>query len=276
MTTRFLRVLEDSARRLHRELKIALTRDVREAQWIFIVGCYNSGTELLLKLLGSHPAISSLPTEGHFLADDLPKDFVLGVPRMWMLREDLFRLTEKDPGPDPVRLRREWLMRLDRRKRVFVEKTPSSTPRTRWLQRHFENAHFIALVRDGYAVSEGIRRKAEPRHLMGGWPIELCARQWTRSYEILFEDEPHLERVMWLRYEDLTEDPSGELGKLASFLGVPAQGFQPDGKWAIHERKESIRNLNAESVARLTVEDLEAITREAGAMLKRFGYPLRP
>jgi hypothetical protein len=261
---------------LHREVRISLTPMVRPRQWVFVVGCYNSGTELLTHLLGSHPEVAALPDEGQFLTDQFPADYELGLPRMWVLREDLFRLTENDPGPDALRLEREWLMRLDRSRPVFLEKSPPNAARTRWLQAHFENAHFIAIVRNGYAVAEGIRRKAEPRHLRDGWPLELCARQWSRSNEILAEDAAWLERILWVRYEDLACDPRGELARVLRFLGLDAQTTFLDGSrtWSVHERNEPIRDMNAESIARLGPDERNIITREAGRMLERFGYEI--
>ncbi len=256
------------------ELRLTVVPLVEPDKWVFVVGCYNSGTELLMHLLGTHPAISSLPVEGQFITDQFRKDYELGLPRMWVLREDLFRLTEADAGPDVARLKKQWLIRLDRSRSIFLEKSPPNAARTRWLQAHFPNAHFIAFVRNGYAVAEGIRRKAEPNHLKGGWPLELCARQWARSNEILLEDSQRLERVHWVRYEDLASDPAGELGRILNFLGVEASGLSLDGTWSVHERDDAIRDMNAESIGRLTAEECAVVTREAKVMLRRFGYEL--
>ena len=85
---------------------------------------------------------------------------------MLVEREDLFRLTEEDDGPDPVRVKKEWGMRLNLKKSVSLEKSPPNSAKTRWLQAHFENSRFIGIIRDGYAVSEGITRKANPKHLI--------------------------------------------------------------------------------------------------------------
>lgn len=275
--TRWTPLIREFLGRAHRELRITLTPLVRPEKWVFVVGCYNSGTELLMNLLDAHAAISSLPTEGQFLTDQLPRDYDLGVPRMWVLREDVFRLNELDDGPDVVRLKKEWLSRVDLGNRIFVEKSPPNAARTRWLQAHFENAHFIAIVRNGYAVAEGIRRKAEPHHLSGGWPIDLSARQWNRSNEILLCDAEHLDRIRWTRYEDLVESPERELGRLLEFLDLPASdvsSIDPRRPRKIHERQEPLRNLNAESIARLTPDELRVVTREAGAMLEHFEYPI--
>jgi hypothetical protein len=133
------------------------------------------------------------------------------------------------------------------------------------------------MVRNGYAVAEGIRRKAEPRHLRDGWPLELCARQWNRSNELLVEDAGHLRNLIWVRYEDLAADPARELGRLFNFLALehPAESELGLGRaWSVHERREQIRDMNAENIRKLSPAELDVITREARTMLTHFGYPL--
>jgi hypothetical protein len=272
--TRFKPVLRECLGQLNREIRIALTPLPKDKTWVFLVGCYNSGTTLLAELLGQLPSISALSTEGHFITDQFVKDYDIGLPRMWVEREDLFRLTEDDHGPDPVRVKKEWAMRLDLKKPVLLEKSPPNSAKTRWLQQHFENAHFIGIMRNGYAVAEGITRKANPKHLINSWPIEKSIYQWKRSNEVLQQDAEHLKRFIWISYEDLTEDTIGTLNKITDFIGIEnfAQ-FEAERNWNIHERDEQVRNMNAESIARLTPEQIKRITEVAGEMLDEFGYP---
>lgn len=102
--TRFKQVLRENLGNIYREFKVAVTPVPRPRKWLFLVGCYNSGTTLLAELLSRHPDISALPTEGHFITDQFVKDYDVGLPRMWAGREELFRLTEADAGPDAVRV----------------------------------------------------------------------------------------------------------------------------------------------------------------------------
>lgn len=260
---------------IHREIKIYFTPEVDPLQWVFLVGCYNSGTTLLAELLSRHPEISSLPTEGHFLTNEFIKDYEIGIPRMWAEREEVFRLTENDDGPDAERIKREWRMRLDLSKPVFLEKSPPNTPRVRWLQKHFKPARFIAIVRNGYAVTEGIHRKADPKDRPESWSIDMCARQWRRSYELLHEDEQYLEHLLWVKYEDLARDTENELNRICDFMEVSHfEKFDQDSSFRIHERDESIRDLNDESIKRLTCDELAIINEVAGDYLIRFGYEI--
>lgn len=271
--TRFKPILRNCLGQLNREIKIALTPVPKDKTWVFLVGCYNSGTTLLAEMLGQHPSISALPTEGHFITDQFVKDYDIGLPRMWVEREDLFRLNEDDEGPDALRVKKEWAMRLDLKKPVLLEKSPPNSAKMRWLQKHFENAHFIGIMRNGYAVAEGITRKADPKHLINSWPIEMSAYQWKRSNEVMQQDAEHLKKVMWVRYEDLADDTVGALNRITDFIGIDGfDAFESDRQWSIHERDEKIRNMNDESISRLSTQQIEIINDVAGDMLDEFGY----
>ncbi len=271
--TRFKPVLRESLGSIWRELRIAVTPIPKPEKWVFIVGCYNSGTTLLAQLMARHPDISGMPTEGHFVTDQFIKDFEIGLPRMWVDREDLFRLTENDEGPDVTRLKKEWGMRLDLSKKVLLEKSPPNSARTRWLQKHFENAHFIGLVRNGYAVAEGISRKGDPKHIADGWPIERSARQWARSNEILQEDARHLDHFTWIKYEDLVGNVRDTLKTITDFLNLtPFPESVLNQEFNIHERNESIKDLNQLSIDGLSEDELSLIESIAAGKLKEFGY----
>lgn len=271
--TRFKPILRECLGQLNREIRIALTPVPKDKTWVFLVGCYNSGTTLLAELLGHHPSISALPTEGHFITDQFVKDYDIGLPRMWVEREDLFRLTDDDEGPDALRVKKEWAMRLDLKKPVLLEKSPPNSAKTRWLQAHFENARFIGIIRNGYAVSEGITRKADPQHLVDSWPIEQSAYQWKRSNEILQQDAEHLKHFMWVKYEDLTSDTTATLNTITDFIGIPGfENIEKDRSWSIHERDEKVRDMNLDSIKRLTSEQIEMINRIAGDSIESYGY----
>lgn len=258
---------------MFREVRVALVPVPRPDAWLFLIGCYNSGTTLVARLLSTHPEISALPTEGQFLTDQLVKDHRIGLPRMWHKHEDLFRMTEGDEGPDVRRIKKEWALRLDRSRPVLVEKSPPNTARTRWLQSNFENAHFVYLMRNGYAVAEGIRRKGRPHHRPEGWSIAEAAGQWRRSIEVVLEDAPHLDRLLWVRYEDLTADPTTVLTEITSFVGLrPYEESHLPESISVHERDQGVVDLNAESIRRLSREDINVFNGIASPLMEQYGY----
>ncbi|MCW8091278.1 sulfotransferase family protein [Alteromonas sp. ASW11-130] len=274
--TRFKEVTREALGNILREVKIAAKPIPHPDKWVFIVGCYNSGTTLLSELMGRHPDMSALPTEGHFITDQFKKDYDLGIPRMWVDREDIFRLTENDEGPDVIRIKKEWGMRLNLKKKVLVEKSPPNTGRTRWFQKHFENAHFIGIVRNGYAVAEGISRKGDPKAMKDGWPMEKSAWQWARSNEIMLDDAKHLKKFHLLRYEDLASSPQQELNKIAEFLSLPAFPDVRNENFSIHERNDSVKDMNQSSISKLSQADISIVNDVAGYMLDRLNYERLP
>lgn len=273
--TRFGPVLRESFGNILREIKISFTPVPRPDKWLFVVGCYNSGTTLLAEMLSRHPNISGLPTEGHFITDQFTKDYEVGLPRMWAGREELFRLTENDHGPDPIRVKKEWGMRFDLSKPVLLEKSPPNTVRARWLNQHFSPAFFVAIVRNGYAVAEGISRKGNPMHLRDGWPIEQSALQWRRSVEVLEDDSAYLENFIWMKYEDFVHDPEAELQRITEFVGISKfDSFDIQSNFSIHERNESIKNMNDDSFNKLSKDQINKINEIASETLLRWDYNL--
>lgn len=223
----------------------------RPQRWVFIVGCYNSGTTLLHQLLASHRAIGSMVREGQFCTDELPLPRDAGLSRLWALDAERFCLREGEGrNIDVERLKRHWGARYnDPRRPVLLEKSPTNAGRTRWLQERFDSAYFLGIIRSGYAVAEGIRRKA-------GHSIELAAKQWRISNEILLDDFEHLEHRMLIRYEDLVTQLQARLREISAFIGVDEAGFGPiDRRWQVHEQDMKITNLNQRSLSALTEDD---------------------
>lgn len=259
-------------RMLGRRLRAALTG----RRWAFIVGCTNSGNTLLHRLLARHSQIATMKREGQFHTDQLPVPRELGLPRLWALSPELFALGTGDSGGvDPERLRCDWLQAMnDPRRRVLLDKTPVNVLRIPWLARHFEGATFIGMVRDGYAVAEGIRRRA-------GHPVALGARQWCLCNEALLDRFAPIDerRKLLVRYEELCRDPVGVLERLAALLGIdnrPIGSIARRPSVRVHGERGPIADRDAEAIGRLSPADLEVVTAEAGVMLRRLGYQRLP
>ena len=85
-----------------------------------------------------------------------------------------------------------------------------------------------------------------------------------------------MQNIIWVRYEDLARDPKSEAGRILEFLGLDGAGelMDFDGRWRVHERDEQIRDMNGESIGRLSPDDIRAATQEAEEMLRHFGYEI--
>lgn len=248
-------------------------------RWIFIVGCYNSGTSLLARILAKHPLVGGMPDEGVYYTDSLSYPEQFGWPRMWVECLDQVRLDPDDATPERIlRIKKQWSLAYPKGKPNLLEKSVVNAVRMPFLQAHFQPAFFISLVRNGYAVAEGIQRRTNP----AGWknpryseqyPIELCARQWRASDEVIGRDGENLERFIQISYEDLTSEPVGVMRKVTDFLGLPALDSSVlEQAWFIRDKRKTIQNMNAGSFERLSDEDVRAIERVAGDGLAKYGY----
>jgi hypothetical protein len=207
--------------------------------------------------------------EGQHCTNQLLRPKQVGLPRLWALEPELFQLDETSQTDiDVERMKRQWGFWMNDAKRpVLIEKTPVNAARVRWLQAHFENAVFIGIVRNGYAVAEGIRRKA-------GHSLEESALQWQRSNQIMMSDFAALHSKTIVRYEDLTEHPTAVLEETLSFLGLSyAQLDDIEGQiWQVHGEVSKLTNMNDRSLQALTEQEKNTIHDVAGEMLLQLGY----
>ena len=262
---------------VHR-LLLPLGRELQPQRWIFVIGCYNSGTTLLASILRQHPEIAGLRTEGVYLANDLPYPEAFGWPRMWCQCVDAVHIPVEGEAERAARIRRQWSLWYPRGARNLVEKSVANAARMPFLDAHFRPAYFIYIMRNGYAVAAGIRGKANLRrwrspYADSGYPIELCARQWRVTDETVEQDAAKVERFLAIRYEDLVTAPGDTLERITGFLDLaPMPQTALQQSWNIHGSEATLQDMNAASLARLGPADLDAIEAEAGARLRRHGY----
>lgn len=260
------------------KLSARFGRIPRPRKWVFIVGCYNSGTTLLADLMGNHPDISALPVEGIRLSDVWPLPETFAWNRMWMKCLDEMRLT---PGPGMAelaeRVKRQWSFSFTRRP-LLLEKSIANTPRMPFIQNYFQPAYFIYIVRNGYAVSEGLRRGARPKQwgrddYGDQYPIELCAEQWAWTDKIITRDRPDIGHLNEISYEALAADPRSVLDSMTDFLDIePFSDEVLSKSWRVHGVTSQIKDMNAEAIARLSPKDIEAVRGSVGETLDKFGH----
>lgn len=239
-------------------------------KWVFIVGCYGSGTTLVNKMLATHPMVGSLPKEGQFLTDQLPMPRSFGLSRLWALRPELFYLDEHSPDCGrALKIKRQWGTRFnDPTRPILTEKSVSNMARIRWLEKNFAPAQFIAIIRSPYAVAESIRRKKSNA-------LEDCARQWLKSNEIMLRDLEHVKSKYIMHYENLTENPNEIWQEVLDFIGIDnPKGDILELKWQIHGNDSRITNMNARYVDSLSNQDLTIIEKHTEPLLSQFNYKI--
>jgi len=263
---------------LYRKLLIPFVSIV-DKKFFFIVGCYNSGTSLLNYLLGLHDEISSLATEGVSLTSCLCGPESFGWNRMWHMCRDKLEIVRLEKKPNAERVKKEWGFWFDKSKRFWLEKSIINSLNIDWFEENFRHPHFIWIVRNGYAVSEGIQRRTQgkgkhPERFKEGYPIELCAQEWVVSNEVIERKLSFVQNCFKLTYEDLTEDPGGTLRLILEWLPVEKKQVNMPGKFTFQKQTRKIQNLNQTSIQRLSREQISCINGVIGRMLIHHGYEL--
>lgn len=267
----------ESIRRLVRQFSTIKTPD----NWAFIVGCYNSGTTLLRRMIAAHPKVSSLIWEGATHTAVLKTPEELGWTRMWAECEAFVGKSSVHEPEESVRVKKDWMPWLNKKAGVYLEKSISNTARMEWLDKNFDNAVFIGIIRNGYCASAGIRHRARPKKFalekLGSprYPIELAGRQWVRSNQVMMESAQRVNTFHLIYYEDLIREPYTVLRKIWEILNIHSPKIRQNGnRFMIEDEVFHVQNLNPKSMAWLSPEDIAALNPVIGPMMKRHGYKL--
>jgi Sulfotransferase family len=212
---------------------------------IFIVGAPRSGTALLFNVVRASSRLAHWPGEAHEVweADYHP------ALRGWESNV----LDANDVTPEAAaRIRRSFLLLAGSRKRL-IGKTPRNSLRIPFVDALFGDARYVFLRRDGrdnvnslinawrspryrtYELPEPHRIPgADPRWwkfvLYPGWrddlggPLEVvCAKQWKSSNDFALSGAESIPLERWLEvsYEDFTQRPVEETGRLMDLLELP-------------------------------------------------------
>ncbi len=263
-----------------RKLARPFLKEAKPEKWLFVVGCYNSGTTILRRLLESHPDIAATVREGAKLTDAFPNLEVGGWPRMMYKNQHLWDLGTDGAEQRAKMARQDWSIWFDASASVFFEKSIDHSTRIAWLNRHFPNAHFLWITRNGYCVNEGIMRRAKPfgaakAEVGERYPAELTARQWVAFDDHIRAEMAEVPRGHAISYEALMAQPVETLTGVFAFLGlsIPEMGPAADGI-AIDGHHHELADQNAASLARLTDAEKDAMRPIMADAMRRHGYPL--
>jgi len=249
-------------------------------KWVFILGCYNSGTTLLANLLGAKKEISMLQREGARISNHLARPEDLGWNRMWIKCREYVSMQNNPPDvKDVLSDWNPWWHKGNTR--YYLEKSITNIVRIEWLKKNFPDAYFIGITRSAYPVCEGILRKAHPWGSAFAelkkkvYPVEMAAEEWVESNEILFREKQGGGNIILIRYEDLIETPEDVLGKIFRFIGIHELPVQWESTvLKLEDAEFEIVNMNSKSMERLNEKDIAKINSVVKVCMEKFSYEL--
>lgn len=245
---------------------------------VFIGGLHRSGTTLLARSLGAHPAVSAFEEtgvpedEGQHLQSVYPPASKLGGPgRFGFARgAHLTERSELTSERSRDKLWRDWSRHWDLSRPVLVEKSPPNLLRTRFLQALFTESTFVMLIRHPIAVALAT---AKWGHSWEGMTPGRLVKHWVTCYETLERDAAHVSNLQLIRYEDLVAAPDERLANICGSLGLEPGGSSGEVRERVNDRyfamwRELERSPLRRAYMRRVVERYED-------RVSRFGYSLR-
>jgi hypothetical protein len=240
---------------------------------LFIVCPNNSGSTLLVELLGTSAQASIFPSlnhEGQWVAKAAGDD-VMPYPegqerRNWTVNAEKFANPENYDWP---RLKQAWLDAWSPAKVVRIEKSPSLVVSAPLFQSRFDNARFILCMRDPYAVCEGVRRRE-------GYGLETAATHWLRCAELQLRNRRVLAPHLFITYEELCREPSQVAGRIAELV-PELEDVDVTRVFDVMSCRSEIRDQNRAQISRLTPDDIRVINRVLArrlSTLEVLGYDL--
>ena len=171
-------------------------------------------------------------------------------------------------------IRKVWMKYWDQRKAILMDKSNTNIMRVNKVKEVFDNAVFLAMVRNPYAQVEGIMRR-------NGATAEYAAKFALKCLRYQKQNKlSEKENILFTSYEELCDTKYEvvekikkfipEIGNIDSDLEFSAHNFKTDGKM-------KIQNLNKEKIKKINKENMVIINtyfNKEMDLLEFFGYSI--
>jgi hypothetical protein len=171
-------------------------------------------------------------------------------------------------------IRKVWMKYWDQRKAILMDKSNTNIMRVNKVKEVFDNAVFLAMVRNPYAQVEGIMRR-------NGATAEYAAKFALKCLRYQKQNKlSEKENILFTSYEELCDTKYEvvekikkfipEIGNIDSDLEFSAHNFKTDGKM-------KIQNLNKEKIKKINKENMGIINSYFNKeidLLEFFGYSI--
>ena len=263
---------------------------------LFVICPNDSGSSFLLRALEACRLVWRLPREGiqmHGYAGPLPTrpqgpdGFRPGL--LWAAEPRWIDLFSDPRHYDWPRTRKAWhfhAFAADERASVFVTKSPPHVLCVEQLARHFDHARFLFMVRNPYAVAEGIcryyRHSFPPpyRRQFEACGTSLPTAAATHAATCLAWQRRNVEawraHSVFFTYERMCAAPAAVAEEIRTLVPQLAD-LNLRRRIKVKGYDEPLTDMNARHFARIQADDLAAfnrVFRDHEDALAYFGYAL--
>jgi len=166
-----------------------------------------------------------------------------------------------------------WMKYWDQRKFILMDKTNTNIMRVGDIKEVFEDAIFLAMVRNPYAQVEGIIRR-------NGATTEYAAQFALKCLRYQKNNKDNEKNILFISYEDLCDKTEESIDKIQDF--IPNIGsLRTDLEFSAHnfktKGKMKINNLNNEKINKLSPKQIQIINsyfKKEEELLRHFGYSI--
>lgn len=253
---------------------------------LFVISPNNSGSTFLKNALATSRRTWNLRREGQYVLGFAgPSGLGEQTPLIWAAKDEWLEPFCRPGAYDWTKIQRAWYFQAFARSEhatVFVEKSPVLLLKVKELSQAFRNARFIFMVRNPYAVIEGIVRRFRGRPFPQVRPEEVLSVA-TRHILRCFEFQRHNIGTFdgnagrFFKYETMCEHPN-EAERLIRELAPALDDLTLDQRIPVKGiYDEPLRNMNSDQIQRLLpaeIREINELLQPRQDLLEFFGYRL--
>ena len=244
-----------------------------EGQYVFILCPNHSGSTALYFLLSTSKEVSTMNLNDKILEGQRIPDVMEYMPYAKESDKGLFYLFkdkhQNAANYDWNKIKDGWRKHWDFTKSVLLEKSTTNLYRKQMLKDNFKNAKFIIMVRNPYAVCEGIKRKH-------GVDVALAAEHWLDTSEQQIKNIT--DDTLFFTYEQLCNKTDIVVKNILKY--IPELDFLDYKTKLNRPRYENIvglENMNKKQIDSLSSLEIEKISKKLSENKKTvsfYGYKI--
>lgn len=241
---------------------------------LFLICPNNSGSTFLKGLFAHSQNTWNLKREGQHMAGfQGVSTSGIGAELLWATDKWLPYFTDESAYDWP-KTKKAWYFTataLSPNASVFFTKSPPAIVWVEQLKNNFANSKFIFMVRNPYAVVEGIARRKRntfPRREL----INMAATHIMKCFELQIKNIENNQGELFFTYEEMCASPDKIATQLMAFV-PELNDLNMDASVAVKGNYyEPLRNMNDQQIQRLSQEDLNDINQVFDRYLQYLQY----